>query len=261
MPLNVGDYLADTMRLTTLQHGAYLLLLFDYWRSGPLPDSDEQLAAVTKVDIKEWRAKIGPVVRRFFSIGEDGLLHQKRADAEIERAGRISDARREAALKSHGKTANGEQEDSKPDANAPANAPANAEQSPVQNSGITRGHAVAGPLPRTKKDSGSLRSPGAATGTRLPDGWVLPETERQFARELGLDPNAVLAEFHDYWRGVPGAKGRKLDWPATFRNRCRDIAESRRPGSGRPRAKTAAAQWAELLTLPEPDFDLEGSAE
>ena len=166
MPLNVGDYLADTMRLTTLQHGAYLLLLFDYWRSGPLPDSDEQLAAVTKVDVKEWRTKIGPVVRRFFNIGEDGLLHQKRADAEIERAGRISDARRDAALHRHNKPANPEQDASKPDANAPANAPANDQQDPVQNAGIARGHAVAGPLPRTLKEDSDLRSAQAPPDAR-----------------------------------------------------------------------------------------------
>lgn len=32
---------------------------------------------------------------------------------------------------------------------------------------------------------------------------------------------AITAEFVDYWRGVPGAKGTKLDWEATWRNRMR----------------------------------------
>lgn len=33
--------------------------------------------------------------------------------------------------------------------------------------------------------------------------------------------DAITAEFVDYWRGVPGAKGAKLDWEATWRNRMR----------------------------------------
>jgi len=44
------------------------------------------------------------------------------------------------------------------------------------------------------------------------------------SREVpAVDLKAALDEFVDYWHGVPGAKGRKLDWPATFRNRLREL--------------------------------------
>ena len=79
----------------------------------------------------------------------------------------------------------------------------------------------------------SLRSPKKPDprGSRLPDDWNPGEEGWQFAVDLGLNPKALFAEFRDYWRAVPGAKGRKLDWQATWRNRCRDVVGSRRKQS------------------------------
>ena len=58
-------------------------------------------------------------------------------------------------------------------------------------------------------------------GTRLPTDFTLTPDLEQFAKDSGLDPLGVLGAFRDYWAGVPGAKGRKSDWPGTFRNWCR----------------------------------------
>jgi uncharacterized protein YdaU (DUF1376 family) len=85
MPVYVADYLADTARLTTEQHGAHLLLLFDYWRNGALPDDDATLARVCRLSADAWSMH-GALLRSFFFEGEDGLLHQKRIDAEIAKA-------------------------------------------------------------------------------------------------------------------------------------------------------------------------------
>lgn len=87
MPLYVGDYLADTMSLTTVQHGAYLLLLMEYWRRGPLPDDDDVLAVITRVNRKTWTRDVGPSVRLHFTAEADGKLHQKRMDALRKNAG------------------------------------------------------------------------------------------------------------------------------------------------------------------------------
>jgi hypothetical protein len=62
-------------------------------------------------------------------------------------------------------------------------------------------------------------------GTRLPDDFTLSESMREwgktYAAHVNLD-NALL-EFIDYWRGVPGSRGTKLDWAATWRNRMREL--------------------------------------
>lgn len=179
MPLNIGDYLADTMSLTAEQHGVYLLLLMDYWKSGPLADDDRQLAATGKVSLKAWRTEIGAVVRRFFTIGEDGHLHQKRADLEIAKAGRISEARRNAAQDRHRsaskRDANAMQMHSKPDANAHANEV----QESHKTGDIARVHALAPPLPRTldKQSSVLTQSPRAVP---IASAQVVPSKENGF---------------------------------------------------------------------------------
>ena len=66
-PLYPGDYLRDTMGLTTEQHGAYLLLLMAYWSNGPLPDDDHYLANVTKLPIETWTA-YRPTLSQYFQI-------------------------------------------------------------------------------------------------------------------------------------------------------------------------------------------------
>jgi uncharacterized protein YdaU (DUF1376 family) len=78
MPFYVGDYLGDTEHLSTLQHGAYCLLLFSYWKRGGLPDDDRQLAAITKLSLKAWRHQRATLQKFFHS----GWKH-KRVDAEL----------------------------------------------------------------------------------------------------------------------------------------------------------------------------------
>jgi len=75
-------------------------------------------------------------------------------------------------------------------------------------------------------------------GHRLPEDWAPSRADCAFAAELGLDADEVAAEFRDYWNGVPGARGRKLDWSATFRNSVRMQAK-RRPQRRQPESKLA----------------------
>lgn len=65
-----------------------------------------------------------------------------------------------------------------------------------------------------------------ARGTRIPPDFSIDDEDREFAAALGIPPDAVDAEtprFIDYWSSVAGAKGVKLNWKATWRNRMRDV--------------------------------------
>ena len=88
MPLYVADYRADTVRLSTEQHGAYLLILMDYWRNGPPPDDDKVLAQITGLSLARWKAH-RPVIQGFFAV--DGVWRQKRADKEMDRAVKLQE--------------------------------------------------------------------------------------------------------------------------------------------------------------------------
>lgn len=65
----------------------------------------------------------------------------------------------------------------------------------------------------------------AVRGSRIPDPYEISDELRGWAKSKtpDVDVAAACAEFVDYWRGVPGQKGCKLDWDATFRNRLREL--------------------------------------
>lgn len=62
--------------------------------------------------------------------------------------------------------------------------------------------------------------PQRSRGSRLPSTWE-PDGDLKvwaIAERPDLDLTETVARFRDYWASVPGSRGVKLDWPATFRN-------------------------------------------
>lgn len=91
------------------------------------------------------------------------------------------------------------------------------------------------PLPPTPPNPtpptpASLAGSPRAQGNRLPDDWTpTPEPALQAeAVAAGVDPRRELDRFRDYWQAQSGAKGRKADWQATWRNWLRKAADDRR---------------------------------
>ena len=65
MQLYIADYLADTMHLSTEEHGAYLLLMFNYWQTGrPIPKN--RLSKIARLSNDRWSA-VEPSLKEFFN--------------------------------------------------------------------------------------------------------------------------------------------------------------------------------------------------
>ena len=75
-------------------------------------------------------------------------------------------------------------------------------------------HTSVSSKPSKKEPQGSR-----FTLEELPDEWY-SECRRIQPK---ADPHKVFEEFRDHWISQPGAKGRKSDWTATWRNWCRRI--------------------------------------
>ncbi|MFA6180386.1 MAG: DUF1376 domain-containing protein [Candidatus Methylopumilus sp.] len=221
MPLYIADYLADTSRLTTLQHGAYMLLIMDYWRNGSLPDDDAILAQITRMQPDAWsiaRASIS----RFFSIENGQWLHG-RIESEIEKAGVNSQKAHDRAVKAA--AARWDKE----------NATSNATSIPT---GTAQEVLDSCPSPSpspsptestttTADKSKDLSQPTATTktknGTRLPEDWVLPKAWGEFAlaekpQWSADDVRRVAADFKDHWlANANRPTSKKADWLAAWR--------------------------------------------
>lgn len=92
---NVAEYLKDTMRLVTESHGAYLLLMLDYYSTGePCPDDDFVLAAVAKLPQEAW-LRHRKVLASYFDLRDGKWFHSRieREMLEAERKHSLSIAR------------------------------------------------------------------------------------------------------------------------------------------------------------------------
>jgi uncharacterized protein YdaU (DUF1376 family) len=95
MPFYVADYLADAAHLTTLEHGAYLLLIMNYWQRGePLPDNDRKLSRIVGMLESEW-VEVRESLSEFFTI-IDGFWHHGRIDRELDKVRAKSEKARSA---------------------------------------------------------------------------------------------------------------------------------------------------------------------
>ena len=94
MPLYVADYLADTAHLGAVEHGAYLLLIMNYWQRGkPLPADDVRLARIARVDASQWPSVRAQIERQKRLRSERLALDQRTLSERSANAQRMTSVR------------------------------------------------------------------------------------------------------------------------------------------------------------------------
>lgn len=94
----MGDYARKTGHLSLAERGAYDALLDHYYSTmRPLPSDIASLCRIAKAHGEDECAAVARVADEFFFMNGDGLLHNKRADAEIAQWNAQSQVNRRAA--------------------------------------------------------------------------------------------------------------------------------------------------------------------
>lgn len=218
MPLYVGDYLADTGHLSTLEHGAYILLIAHYWRNEGLPDDDGRLARICRLTATQWK-KIKPTLQALFI---DGWKH-KRIEFELTESRRISDAGQKGGI-----------------ASAEARRQAKVQQNQTPNSTTverplndqpTNPQALQPqPQPQPLKDSpaGAETKKGKSRkrpSVVLPENWKPGDDDLKKIAELGLVPAEITRELEKFTNHARQNDRRCVDWGMAFRNWSINAAE------------------------------------
>lgn len=193
LPLWTDAYLSDTRHLSTVEHGAYLLLLMEAWRrpSCSLPDDDKMLCRLVGLPLDEWLS-IKEMVLSFWVKSRNEWV-QKRLKKERQYLVDKSSLQRRRVLGRWNKTEN---DDTK---NVPK---ANRENTPTPT-----------PTPTIKKEPSAPKK-----GTRIDPNYQPP---REWSLAQGLDIailESQLQQFKNYWLAKAGADAVKIDWDRTWQN-------------------------------------------
>lgn len=212
---NIGDYRSATMHLSLLEHGVYNQLLdWYYLEETPIPNDNRTLYRRLSAKTEDEQKAVLEVLNEMFLL-TDGVWVHRRVEREIAQYREKSDKAKIAGKLGGRPLKKGVGSENKPIAfqeEATAKPTANREPLTVN----------------CEPQTDNPKQPKNTRGTRLPENF---EPDFQFAVDQGLQNTLEEAhKFRDYWHAQPGQKGVKTDWPATWRNWCRNARPASRAG-------------------------------
>lgn len=233
MPLFTGDYLRDTAHLSCAENGIYLKLLMYCWDSkGPVPIDERKLCGIVNARSGDEVEALRRVIEEFFVRMDDGWYNE-RIQTEVVKSeilgkkrseyGKLGGMIRARTQLRRAKAASVKQEFSLSQAKAKLDLVSPSPSPSPINTVSTLDAVVLNTAPSNQMLIGEKTGKTMARATRLPNLWDLPIEWRAWAKqtrpELSSNQvNNISDEFHDYWLAMPGQRGCKLDWFATWRN-------------------------------------------
>ncbi|MGP1255227.1 MAG: hypothetical protein ACTS10_12495 [Kiloniellales bacterium] len=251
------DYYPDEMisgvagKLSPLDFGVYWMICsLIASRGGPIDNDPAWIAQIFRRGTRpsDIRAAIRRLIEARKCAEVDGKLHQTRMELEVERAaGRIQSARENGARGGRPRKDNkglGKAPGSagaKLTANRQPSTSTDSPSSPIGEAVPQGSPGLAAQTVLASCEAGSECDPvlppkaktASARGCRLPDDWRPSPQARRAAYEEGLSDAEIdrcADRFRDYWHAQPGARGRRADWLATWRNWVRRDADDGRAG-------------------------------
>jgi len=207
---NLGDYAKKAGRLSMLQHGSYTLLIDACYDREQFPTKEEAIEWTWASSTAEIEA-VEFVLRKFFTL-EGGVYVQKRIQEEIAEYRTKAETNKRIAT----------ERETKRKANSTDRAPI-VNEAPPNHKPITinqEPRTINQEPPTKNQEKSKPTSKPCALASRLPADWKPGPDQLEFCKtnRPDLNPLEVAAGFVDYWIAQPGAKGRKVDWSATWRN-------------------------------------------
>ena len=235
-PMYPSDFEAKTSHLTLEEDGAYNRLLRLMWMTPgcSLPDSDAWIMRRMRCDADTFERVVLVVIDEFCERENGRVSNAKLTRVFNDSAEKHS---KRVLAGSFGGKAKALQTNKKTSSNAVAK--------PYQPE----------PEPEPYKEKRDTKVSPKKRAARLPENWVLSKACGEWAVGEGYSIEAIRIEaekFKDYWIGVGGTKGTKLDWPATWRNWIRNSKQGTHNGNGNINSKRrdpALEQIARLTGL------------
>jgi uncharacterized protein YdaU (DUF1376 family) len=201
MPLNIGDYLAETGHLSAAEHGAYHLLRMYYWIHSRLPAEEDAIRRISRMTPRQW-LQSRDVLKALFSEGWRHLA----LDLEIRKAIEISEVNSANARKSH---ANRKKFAAQPQANPHT-------QQHLQPDSLPSGESSP-PSPEVVNNAGNRKS-SSASG--LDPNWTPNAADEKVAGDYGMSQTDISSELAKF-RAHHAEKGfLSHDWSATWLKWC-----------------------------------------